>query len=110
MKYAFLLIFVLLFFSLCTEFATAQTNTSKATFAGGCYWCMEEVFDGLEQVISATSGFAAVSSGKSSSGSTGRVEAVEVVYDRSSAYRKLREAHLELYAIMLWLRGCRDRD
>jgi hypothetical protein len=45
---------------------SAQNKAEKATFAGGCYWCMEEVFDKLDGVISATSGFA--TSPKSGSG------------------------------------------
>lgn len=65
----------------------AQAKTEKATFAGGCYWCMEEVFDKLEGVISATSGFA------TSPRSTGRAEAVEIVYDPEKiSYAKLLEA------------------
>lgn len=65
----------------------AQNKTEKATFAGGCYWCMEEVFDKLDGVISATSGFA------SSPQSTGRAEAVEVVYDPEKvSYEQLLQA------------------
>jgi peptide-methionine (S)-S-oxide reductase len=48
----------------------APKKKAKATFAGGCYWCVEEVYDGLKGVISATSGF---------TGS--RVEAVEIMYE-----------------------------
>ena len=32
------------------------TNTAVATFAGGCFWCMEGPFDVLTGVISTTSG------------------------------------------------------
>jgi peptide-methionine (S)-S-oxide reductase len=65
----------------------AQNKTEKATFAGGCYWCMEEVFDKLDGVISTTSGFAA------SPQSTGKAEAVEVTYDPEKiSYQKLLEA------------------
>jgi peptide-methionine (S)-S-oxide reductase len=31
--------------------------TAKATFAGGCFWCMEPPYDELEGVISTTSGY-----------------------------------------------------
>jgi peptide-methionine (S)-S-oxide reductase len=79
MKY--IKLFLVLFF-LSTQFSMAEMKTEKATFAGGCYWCMEEVFDHLEGVISATSGFA------------NRVEAVEVIYDpQKISYEKL----LDLY-------------
>ena len=60
----------------------------KATFAGGCFWCMEPPFDELPGVISTTSGY---TGGRTknptyeqvSSGGTGHAEAVEVVYDPS---------------------------
>jgi peptide methionine sulfoxide reductase msrA/msrB len=58
----------------------------KATFAGGCFWCMEPPFETLEGVMSATSGYTGgKESGPSyeevSSGRTGHVEAVQVEYD-----------------------------
>jgi peptide-methionine (S)-S-oxide reductase len=72
--------------------ASAQANSidtknlATATFAGGCFWCMEPPFDALVGVISTTSGYAG---GKEqnptyeevSSGATGHAEAVQVVYD-----------------------------
>ncbi|HZV81889.1 MAG TPA: peptide-methionine (S)-S-oxide reductase, partial [Geobacteraceae bacterium] len=36
------------------QFAAA---TEKATFAGGCFWCMEAPFDKLDGVVSVTSGY-----------------------------------------------------
>jgi peptide-methionine (S)-S-oxide reductase len=40
--------------------AMAQTaessNAAKATFAGGCFWCMEEAFENVPGVLSVTSG------------------------------------------------------
>ena len=59
---------------------------ATATFAGGCFWCMEPPFDKLDGVVSTTSGYTgghqpdptyeAVSAGV-----TGHTEAVQVVYD-----------------------------
>lgn len=68
--------------------AANETKTATATFAGGCFWCMQPPFDKLEGVISTTAGYAG---GKEknptykqvSSGTTGHVEAVQVVYDPS---------------------------
>ena len=57
-----------------------------ATFAGGCFWCMEGPFDVLDGVISTTSGYTGgqvvdPSYEQVSSGTTGHAEAVQVVYD-----------------------------
>jgi len=59
---------------------------AKATFAGGCFWCMEPPFEALQGVVSVTSGYTGgKESGPSyeevSSGRTGHVEAIEVLYD-----------------------------
>ncbi|MFC1858944.1 peptide-methionine (S)-S-oxide reductase MsrA [Thermodesulfobacteriota bacterium] len=58
----------------------------KATFAGGCFWCMEPPFDKLDGMISTTVGY---TGGKETSptyeqvcsGQTGHAEAIEVIYD-----------------------------
>ncbi len=60
----------------------------KATFAGGCFWCMEPPFDILDGVISTTSGYTGGSRknptyAEVSAGVTGHAEAVEVLYDPS---------------------------
>jgi peptide-methionine (S)-S-oxide reductase len=59
---------------------------AKATFAGGCFWCMEPPYDKLEGVISTTSGYAGGHVDKPtykqvSAGVTGHLEVVQVVYD-----------------------------
>jgi len=70
-------------------------KTALATFAGGCFWCMEPPFDKLDGVISTTSGYAG---GKVdnptykqvSAGVTGHTEVVQVVYDPAKvSYEKL---------------------
>jgi peptide-methionine (S)-S-oxide reductase len=60
--------------------------TATATFAAGCFWCVEEAFDAVEGVISTTSGYTAGRTtdptyDEVSAGGTGHTEAVEVVYD-----------------------------
>jgi peptide-methionine (S)-S-oxide reductase len=68
----------------------AQTANDKtlvtATFAGGCFWCMEPPFDKLDGVISTTSGYTGgqtknPSYEEVSSGVTGHAESVQVVFD-----------------------------
>lgn len=69
--------------------------TAKATFAGGCFWCVESDFDKLPGVISTTSGYtggktANPSYEQVSSHTTGHAEAVEVVFDPSKvSYARL---------------------
>lgn len=70
-------------------------NTEKATFAGGCFWCMEAPFDKLEGVISTTSGYTGGHTNnptykQTSSGKTGHTEAVQIIYDPEKvSYEKL---------------------
>ncbi len=74
-----------------------SAQTAKATFAGGCFWCMEPPFDELDGVISTTSGYIAGKTKKPtyeqvSSGTTGHTEALQVVYDpKKITYDKLLE-------------------
>jgi peptide-methionine (S)-S-oxide reductase len=74
-----------------------QSPRATATFAGGCFWCMEPPFDKLPGVISTTSGYIG---GKTLNptyrqvveGDTGHAEAVQVVYDPTKiTYEKLLE-------------------
>ena len=91
---------LVLLFAACQTFAQAPTPvtaTVKATFAGGCFWCMEPPYDKLPGVISTTSGYIG---GKVrnptyeqvSAGITGHTEVVQVVYDPAKvSYRQLLE-------------------
>jgi len=86
--------------ALLATFAGAQTapaSTAKATFAGGCFWCVEADFDKVPGVLSTTSGYtggnvANPSYEQVSSKRTGHAEAVEIVFDPGRvSYEKLVE-------------------
>ena len=76
--------------------AAAQGN-AKATFAGGCFWCMEPPYDKLPGVLSTTSGYMGGTKRfptyeEVSTGTTGHTEVVQVVYDPAKvSYEKLLE-------------------
>ncbi len=56
----------------------------RATFAGGCFWCMEEPFEKLDGVVSVTSGYTGgtgIDPTYETYGAGGHLEAVEIVYD-----------------------------
>lgn len=61
-------------------------NLATATFAGGCFWCMEAPFDKLPGVLSTISGYTGgfkknPTYEEVSAGATGHAEAVQVTYD-----------------------------
>ncbi|HPC47923.1 MAG TPA: peptide-methionine (S)-S-oxide reductase MsrA, partial [Deltaproteobacteria bacterium] len=66
-----------------------------ATFAGGCFWCMEEAFSAVPGVIEAVPGYTGGETENPTyeevcSGTTGHLEAVRVVFDPSRvSYREL---------------------
>lgn len=70
---------------------------AKATFAGGCFWCVEADFDRIEGVLLTTSGYIGgrrpnPSYEQVSAGGTGHAEAVEIVFDpRKVSYGRLVE-------------------
>ena len=77
--------------------AQPAADLAKATFAGGCFWCMESPFDELRGVVSTTSGYtgghhANPTYEEVSAGRTGHAEAVQVVYDPAVvSYERLLE-------------------
>ena len=68
---------------------------SKATFAGGCFWCMEGPFDKLDGVTSTISGYAGGAKKdptykQVSSGRTGHAEVLQITYDpKKVSYQQL---------------------
>ncbi len=77
--------------------AAAQGALAKATFAGGCFWCMEPPYDELDGVLSTISGYMGGTKKNPtyeevSSGRTGHAEVVQVTYDPAKiTYSKLLE-------------------
>jgi peptide-methionine (S)-S-oxide reductase len=73
----------------------ASATQAIATFAGGCFWCVEADFDKVPGVISTTSGHMGGTTANPtykevSSGRTGHAEVVQIVYDPSKVtYAKL---------------------
>jgi peptide-methionine (S)-S-oxide reductase len=67
----------------------------KATFAGGCFWCMEHPFDEIPGVISVTAGYTGgwkknPTYEEVSAGGTGHAESVQIIYDpKKVTYEKL---------------------
>ena len=74
-----------------------KDDLAKATFAGGCFWCMEAAFKLQPGVVSAVSGYTGGHTENPTyeavtSGMTGHYEAVEVTYDPSKiTYERLVE-------------------
>ena len=75
----------------------APSGSAVATFAGGCFWCMEQPFDKIDGVLATTSGYTGGMRTKPtyedvSAGGTGHTEAVQVLYDpKKVSYEKLLE-------------------
>ena len=86
--------------NLVLAFALAATTVplDTATFAGGCFWSMERAFDQVGGVVSVTVGYTGgelphPSYEQVSTGQTGHLESVRVVYDpRTLTYERLVDA------------------
>jgi peptide-methionine (S)-S-oxide reductase len=63
-----------------------ESHLEKATFAGGCFWCMEHPFDEIPGVVSVTVGYTGgqkknPSYEEVSAEGTGHAESVQIIYD-----------------------------
>src|SRR5512139_2938235 len=77
--------------------APPPANLERATFAGGCFWCMEASLEKVPGVVSVVSGYAGGSVKNPTyeqvgSGTTGHAESVQVTYDPARlSYERLVE-------------------
>lgn len=83
-----ILILTLLFLPLFQFGLYAKTKHDKATFAGGCFWCMEHPFEKLDGVVEVLSGYTGGQKDHPTyyevlAGKTGHLEAVQILYDPS---------------------------
>ena len=78
---------ILLTFTFLLWSNVGQTeNVKTAYFAGGCFWCMEEVFENVNGVIDVVSGYSGGTTENPTykevvNGKTGHFEAIEIKYD-----------------------------
>ena len=78
-----------------TNSSTANGKLATATFAGGCFWCMQPPFEKFDGVLKTTVGYTGGTTANPtyrqvSAGGTGHAEAVEIVFDPARvSYEKL---------------------
>jgi peptide methionine sulfoxide reductase msrA/msrB len=95
MKIIFIGAFALTMLFITQPDSYAETGNAEATFAGGCFWCMEYPFEKLDGVIDVESGYTGghkknPTYRQVTSGRTGHYEAVKVTYDPEKiTYSKL---------------------
>ncbi len=95
--FKFLFISVIIFITMQLNLYAADTKLEKATFAGGCFWCMQPPFEKLEGVVEVIAGYTGghkknPTYEEVSAGGTGHVEAVQITYDPSKInYSQLLE-------------------
>jgi peptide-methionine (S)-S-oxide reductase len=81
--------------SKAAEAADTGAKLAKATFAGGCFWCMQPAYDKVPGVVSTVVGYTGGDKQNPtyeevSAGGTGHAESIEITYDPAKvSYRKL---------------------
>lgn len=86
-----------------TDHVSTSMNTDTATLANGCFWCTEAIFEQLEGVISATSGYTGGTVKNPTykevcTGETGHAEALQIVYDpKKISFDELLEVFWETH-------------
>jgi peptide-methionine (S)-S-oxide reductase len=80
-----------------------MARSETATLAGGCFWCLEAVYQEMEGVLQVESGYTAGHMPNPSyeevcSGSTGHAEAVQVQFDPDvTSYRDILEVFFAIH-------------
>lgn len=78
-------------------------STEKATLGGGCFWCLEAIYEQLRGVSAVQSGYAGghvpnPTYEQVSTGTTGHAEVVQITYDPDTiSYRDLLEIFFEIH-------------
>lgn len=99
MRWIILLVMLILLIGGCTvkhttkETQTSNENLETATFAGGCFWCIEAAMESQEGVAEAISGYTGgdvenPTYEQVTTGTTGHYEAVQIKYDADKASYK----------------------
>ena len=82
---------------------TAQKSTETATLGGGCFWCLEAVFDDLNGVISVESGYMGGQTLNPTyeqvcGGRTGHAEVVQITFDPAVvSFREILEVFFVIH-------------
>ena len=77
--------------------SAGPTRTELATLAGGCFWCLEAVFEQIEGVLSVESGYTGGTSANPTykqvcAGDTGHAEVIQLAFDPAKlSYREVLE-------------------
>ena len=86
-----------LFIGTSSVSVAAEDDHQIATFAGGCFWCVESDFDKVPGVVRTISGYTGgalknPTYGQITAGGTGHREAVQIIYDsKKTTYARLLE-------------------
>ncbi len=83
--------------------AQPRPGNEFATLAGGCFWCLEAVFEDVEGIVDVESGYTGGSSERPSyrqvcEGTTGHAEVVRIEFDSAQiSYRELLEIFFSIH-------------
>jgi peptide-methionine (S)-S-oxide reductase len=86
---------LLLFLAASLHAESEPMKTEKATLGGGCFWCVEAVYERLPGILSVTSGYAGGQTENPTyeqigTGKTGHAEVVQIEYDPEKiSYQKI---------------------